>query len=71
MASEAITQEEIQSLAKVVSHKTELLIHRCDSFLSEEEGRKNENKRFRECRKRERKALLAKFFGIFGVGNSG
>ena len=59
MEKNNVSQEEIRSLAGVVLHKTNLLIHLCDKILPEEEGVKNVFRRFAEREKTERKKKLA------------
>ena len=41
-------------LARISKHNLDLLIMQCDRWLSEEEGRKNVEKRFKERRKKHR-----------------
>jgi len=46
------TNEKILATAKIVEHYNNLLINQCDSWLSEKEGMKNLEKRFKKKKKR-------------------
>ena len=48
-------RDEILVCARKTQHYTDLLIAQCDSWLSEEEGMKNMEKRIREEMKKKRK----------------
>jgi hypothetical protein len=50
-----ITKDEILSLSKHAIHYTNLFIKQCNSWLSEEEGLKNAEKRIREKRAKEKR----------------
>ena len=57
IVSEEKNDEEILLLAKQLMWRLDLLIKQCDSWLPEEEGRRNFEKKFRErekARRRER-----------------
>jgi len=57
-------KEEILFRASKLLHYNNLLITQCDSWLSEEEGMKNMEKRIREKEKAEKKARFCGFFGM-------
>jgi hypothetical protein len=65
MEKKNVSQEEIRLLAGQVMHKTNLLIHLCDSILPEEEGRKNMLRLFEEREKSKRKAKVKKLIHRF------
>ena len=73
MNTEEVNQEAIRSLAQEVMLKTNLLIETCDSWLSEEEGRKNMKKRFAERRAEKRtekrKKILTRIFKTLNIKN--
>ena len=50
--------------AEKLLHYNDLLIKQCDTWLSEEEGMKNKEKRIMEREKAKRKA---RFYGLFGM----
>lgn len=56
-------KDEILFRAKKLLHYNDLLIKQCDSWLSEEEGMKNVERRIMEREKAKKKA---RFFGFFG-----
>ena len=53
--NEIADNKEIEILAKRLVWKLDLLIAQCDSWLPEEEGRRNVERRFREREKARRK----------------
>ena len=57
-------KKEILYHAERVLHYNDLLIKQCDSWLSEEEGVKNMEKRIREREKAQKKAKFCGFFGM-------
>jgi len=60
MSQENLLRKNIIDLAKLSIYRTELLMNQCDSWLSEEEGRKNMEKQILKKRKEktQRKRLL-------------
>ena len=60
MEEQGITKKEIRQLAKITKHKCDLLITQCDSWLPEEEGRKNVAQHFRNREKEKRKKWILK-----------
>jgi len=60
MDTEEVDQENIRSFAKELMLKTDLLIEQCGSWLSEEEGRINVDKRFAERRIAKRTEFIRK-----------
>jgi hypothetical protein len=57
MDTKKMTKEKILHLAEQTKHYTELFIKQCDSWLSEEEGIRNMEKRIRERREKEKEKL--------------
>ncbi|MCL2511547.1 MAG: hypothetical protein FWF09_05810 [Bacteroidales bacterium] len=65
-AIEEKNQEEIRTEAKILAYKWDRLIQNCDSWLSEEEGRKNVHLRWVAREKDRRKMRRRKFMnGVF------
>jgi len=55
-----IIDQEIIALAERTKYYADLLIAQCDSWLSEEEGMRNMEQRFREKREKAKNEALAK-----------
>jgi len=55
MDTEQKAKEKMIALAEHTLHYTELLIKQCDSWLPEEEGRKNMEQRIMERQKKKKK----------------
>jgi hypothetical protein len=64
MDAKNVKKDEILFRAEKLLHYNDLLIKQCDSWLTEEEGVKNMEKRIMEREKAKRKTRFCGFFGV-------
>jgi hypothetical protein len=67
MDEQEVSQKEIQSLLRQYSHSLDFLIANCNRWLSEEEGKANVEKYYRERRKVEQRRRWRKVLKVFGI----